>query len=152
MKNIVFIISLLIVVLTACQQEQAPQDNTLLPPSEIKNPNSADNPVIQGYPAITFEKTNHDFGTIQQGEVVRYKFVFTNTGDAPLIISNTQASCGCTVSDYPKQPISPGEQGEIPVEFDSKGRSNQFSKTITIYANTNPNTTQVSIEGFIETK
>lgn len=84
---------------------------------------------------ISFEDTKHDFGTITDGEVVKHAYKFKNTGDNPLLISNAVASCGCTVPSYPKQPIPPGGEGEIIVEFNSKNRVGQQKKNVLIYSN-----------------
>lgn len=148
------IVGLVALVTFSCSSEEATeQQDNLLPATEIKNPNSLEGTEdAKGYPAISFDKSRHDFGTIEQGQVVRYDFSFTNTGDGSLIITNVKASCGCTVADYPKEPIAPGAGGVIPVEFNSRGRSNTFNKTVTVFANTSPNTTQLTIEGFIESK
>lgn len=98
-----------------------------------------------GSPAFAFEKDIHDFGSMIAGEKVSYSFQFTNTGDAPLIISNAKGSCGCTVPNWPKQPIAAGEKGTIDVTFNSAGRSGKQTKTITLTANTNPNKKQIKI-------
>ena len=92
-----------------------------------------------GEPAFTFDKEEHDFGTLIDGEKVSYSFRFTNSGDAPLIISTAKGSCGCTVPNWPKEPISPGEGGTIDVTFNSSGRSGIQTKAVTLTANTNPN-------------
>lgn len=142
-------------IATSCQQNEEDSDTPeLLPASEIKNSNTLqeENAVTQGYPRIAFDKVRHDFGEIEQGQVVRYDFAFTNTGDGNLIITNVKASCGCTVAEYPKEPIAPGEGGIIPVEYNSRGRSNKFDKTVTVFANTSPNTTELYIQGFVTTK
>ncbi|MCC5915764.1 MAG: DUF1573 domain-containing protein [Cryomorphaceae bacterium] len=90
-------------------------------------------------PEFTFDATSHDFGQIEQGEVVTHDFTFTNTGDAPLVITSARGSCGCTVPDYPKTPVAPGESGVIKVSFDSNGRDGRQDKTVTLTANTVPN-------------
>lgn len=92
-----------------------------------------------GMPIISFEKEEHDFGNLIDGEKVTYSFRFQNTGDAPLIISEAKGSCGCTVPNYPKKPIKAGEEASIDVTFDSKGRTGKQTKAVTIIANTNPN-------------
>lgn len=99
-------------------------------------------------PQITFEEDSVHFGTISQGEKVRKVFVFENTGDAPLLIAQVEASCGCTaMRNWPKDPISPGETGEIEVEFDSHNRSGFQNKTITVMANTVPSKNVVLLTG-----
>ena len=88
-------------------------------------------------PTTTIEwgEKQFDFGEVEAGEKVGHIYKFKNTGKEPLIISNAKASCGCTVPNWPKEPIPPGESGEIKVEFDSKGKNGPQSKTVTIEAN-----------------
>ena len=99
--------------------------------------------------AFKFEQSEHDFGTIKEGEVVEHVFKFTNTGEAPLVIQNAAGSCGCTVPETPKEPIAPGATGEIKVKFDSKGKVGTQHKTVTIIANTNPESTVVALKGTV---
>ena len=87
-------------------------------------------------PEIKFEKTVHDFGTIQEnGGEVTISFEFTNTGDAPLIINAVQVSCGCTSRDWTREPISPKGKGFIKVSYNPKGRPGPFSKSVTVNSN-----------------
>ena len=106
----------------------------------------------QGMPAFTFKKEEHDFGILIDGEKVSYSFSFTNSGNAPLIISNAKGSCGCTVPNYPKEPIAPGATASIDVTFDSKGRTGKQSKAVTITANTNPNRKVIRINSEVITE
>ena len=78
---------------------------------------------------------SHDFGTIQQGEIVSHIFKFKNTGNAPLVIEKTGVSCGCTTPTYTKKPIMPGEEGEITVEFNSSGKTGRQDKEVRVYYN-----------------
>jgi hypothetical protein len=88
---------------------------------------------------MTFEKEVHNFGNVSQGEVVEYSFKFTNTGNKDLLIQKAEASCGCTVPEWPKEPVKPGESGYMKVKFDSHGRPEGFTeKELFIQANTNP--------------
>lgn len=105
-----------------------------------------------GTPVFTFEEESYDFGTIEEGAVAEHDFVFTNTGDAPLIITNAQGSCGCTVPNPPKEPIAPGEQGTIHVSFNSNGRTGNQQKTVTLNANTVPNTKVLKISAQVTPK
>ena len=98
-----------------------------------------------GTPAFAFDSEFHNFGDIQEGEQVEHIFTFTNSGDAPLIISNAQGSCGCTVPNWPRNPIAPGETGEIKVTFNSAGRKGKQDKRVTLNANTTPNTYVLNI-------
>jgi len=100
------------------------------------------------YPEISFEETEHDFGTIDQGTAVEHTFKFTNTGNAPLVITNATSSCGCTVPTWTKKPIAPGETGEMLVKFNGSGQ-NQVTKTVTITANTEAGTEQLQIKAFV---
>ena len=84
---------------------------------------------------IRFMKSEHDLGTITQGEKVGYTFAFTNSGDASLVILDASASCGCTVPRFSREPVPPGENGSVEVIFDSAGRIGQQSKTVTIKTN-----------------
>lgn len=96
---------------------------------------------------MTFGESTYNFGTVKEGEKVEHVYKFKNTGNDPLIISNAQGSCGCTVPQWPKEPIAPGKSGEIKVVFDSKGKSGKQNKTVTITANTEPATTTINIAG-----
>lgn len=96
---------------------------------------------------IQFEESEHNFGKIKEGEKVVHNFKFKNTGKEPLIINSAKGSCGCTVPEWPKEPVAPGASGEIKVEFNSKGKSGQQSKSVTIMANTDPNPTHLTIKG-----
>jgi hypothetical protein len=92
-----------------------------------------------GIPKINFRENEHDFGNIVAGEKITHAFKFTNTGDADLLIVNVSTSCGCTVSEFPKEPIKPGKSGVIKLTFDSRGREGYQNKTATIETNTEPN-------------
>jgi hypothetical protein len=98
---------------------------------------------------LSFEKTDHDFGNITEGEKAVYAFKFKNTGKQQLLISGAAASCGCTVPSYSKEPIAPGAEGFIKVEFDSKYRQDWFEKSVIVTANTKPTETTLYIRGFV---
>ena len=104
------------------------------------------------YPTFSFENTEFNFGTVNEGDIVNHTYSFTNTGEVPLIIKNAVASCGCTVPSWPKEPIAPGATGNIQVSFDSKGKPNQQTKTITITANTDPSITKLTLKGMVTPK
>ncbi|UAB81017.1 DUF1573 domain-containing protein [Marixanthomonas sp. SCSIO 43207] len=103
------------------------------------------------FPVMSFEKTEFDFGTIQKGEKVEHLFKFTNTGDAPLVIVNATSSCGCTVPEYSKEAVAPGEEGQLLVKYDGSG-TNQVNKTITIVANTEKGKETLKIKAFVQPK
>jgi hypothetical protein len=100
--------------------------------------------------AMSFDKTTHDFGTIQEGETVQTTFTFTNVGQTDLIIVDARGSCGCTVPNYPKNtPIAPGATGEILVSFDSSNKPNMQQKTVTISANTSSGRETLRIKALV---
>lgn len=122
----------------------------------VTNPSAnASNTVKPAEPAVpagptttmSFDKLEFDYGVIDAGEKVNHKYKFTNTGSEPLIISNAKGSCGCTVPNWPKEPIPPGATSEIDVVFDSKGKKGKQSKRVTITANTSPAQTFLTIKG-----
>lgn len=96
--------------------------------------------------SIQFGEMDHDFGDIDQNTQNPKTFTFTNTGSEPLIISDAKGSCGCTVPNYPKEPIMPGETGNIDVVYSPGKQVNQQTKTVTITANTEPATTVLRIK------
>jgi hypothetical protein len=124
--------------------------NSDLPAGVVQNPNTASGKTDPDkLPKIEFEKDFHDFGKIIQGEKVSFAFKFRNTGKSLLLISNVSTSCGCTVTDFPKEPIKPGESGKIDVSFDSDGKRGSQNKTATVFANTQPNTTVLRIQSMV---
>lgn len=103
-----------------------------------ENPNAAD---------FKFETMEYDFGDIKEGDNVNYEFKFTNIGGEPLIISQARGSCGCTVPDWPKEPIKKNESGAIKVIFNSQGKSGMQRKSVTISSNAKTSTTTLIIKG-----
>ena len=97
-------------------------------------------------PEFTFEEESFDFGVINEGDVVEHVFAFTNTGNSPLVISAAKGSCGCTVPEFPKEPIGVGEKAEILVKFNSRKKPGQQNKTVTITANTYPTQKRIRIK------
>src|SRR6185436_14444326 len=100
-------------------------------------------------PVMQFETTDHDFGTIKEGEKVIYTYKFKNTGDAPLIVQEAKGSCGCTASDWSKAPIPVGGEGYVKAEFDSNGKPNIQNKTVTVTANTWPKQTVLKFKAIV---
>ncbi len=96
-------------------------------------------------PAITFEEVSFDFGDIHQGDKVSHVFNLDNSGDAPLIITNVQTTCGCTATDWPRDPIAPGETASIKVNFNSTGKMGRQNKIITIISNATASVNQIRI-------
>lgn len=103
-------------------------------------------------PDIKFETEVHDFGTIEQGQRVSYAFKFKNVGGSPLVISNATGSCGCTVPEWPKDPVAPGESGVINVEFNSEGKHDKNTKTVTLITNCEPPTKIITITALVKSR
>ena len=99
---------------------------------------------------IRFHKDDYNFGKVTQGQIVEYSFEFTNVGKEPLIISECHASCGCTVPEWPRDPIAPGEKSRITTKFNTAGKSGEQKKVVTVTANTEPFETYISISGYVE--
>lgn len=139
------IISFLVFALSSCGNGEKTMSTEL-----VSNPKSANSSDSEDAPAIKFDKNQHDFGNTMQGERLSYSFKFTNVGKKDLIISQASASCGCTVADFPQNPISPGGIGNITVVFDTKGLKGYQSKSITVFANTIPNQISLRITSMVE--
>ena len=99
---------------------------------------------------MTFDKTEHDFGIINGGDKVQYSFNFKNTGKTDLIISNAAGSCGCTIPEYPKGIIKPGEASKIKVSFNSAGKHGEQHKSVRITTNTEKGTESLLITASIK--
>ena len=130
------------VVFTACDNaaskidggEEANAEGTTSADGLTNDANAA-----SGTPVFQFAEEKHDFGDIAEGTVAKHTFEFTNTGDSPLIIYNSQGSCGCTVPVWPREAIAPGATGKIEVSFNSAGRPGVNNKQVTLTSNTVPN-------------
>ena len=142
-----FILGLVVILgLFSCESKDNKINTNL-----VNNPVSADG-INKGVstPEIKFEKTEHDFGKILQGEQVSYTFKFKNVGNAPLIITSIEKTCGCTSPEYSSQPIKPGESGKITITYDSKGHKGFQNKRLIVKANTNPSETILRIKAQVE--
>jgi hypothetical protein len=114
----------------------------------VNNPLTADgNGDPKDLAAITFDETQFNFGEIIQGQVVEHDFMFTNTGKNDLVIYDSKGSCGCTVPEWPKEPIKPGKKDKVHVKFDSTNKEGHQTKTVTLTCNTNPNQVTLQIVG-----
>jgi len=136
---------LLALALASCQPAA---EKGQVSPDIVNNPATATGTTEQpAAPAIEFPEIRFDFGTINSGEKVKHVFRFKNTGDADLVLSQVKASCGCTTPTYTTDPVAPGDEGEITVEFNSEGISGQVAKDITVLANTTPTTSVLTLSG-----
>jgi hypothetical protein len=127
-----FVLALVAIFMLSCSQSAS---------KKVKQENVekaiAQQEANEDLPVMSFERAEHDFGTIKEGDVVETSFAFTNTGKSDLIILDARGSCGCTVPEYPKNtPIVPGETREIKVKFDSANKPGNQTKTVTLTNNT----------------
>jgi hypothetical protein len=141
--KIKFLIPFLAIALMASKCEQA---------KKVEG-STVTSPVPDG-PKTTIKYTEEEykFGKVMEGDVVEHAFEFTNTGKEPLIITDCRASCGCTVPEWPRDPVAPGATSRINAKFNTTGKSGDQTKVITVTANTEPFESHVTISGFVEAK
>lgn len=162
MKQYVFMFLTLLTFITCKQGETEKKDNGLQEvrldekasnADIVRLPVSADKPVdTVNMPKIQLEESVYDFGEITEGGLVKHNFKFKNTGKTPLIITDVQTTCGCTVPDWNMKPIQPNATDEIKVQFNSEGKEGKMDKPITIIANTYPIRTEFKLVGFVTKK
>lgn len=99
--------------------------------------------------AFSWEKTEHDFGIIKKDVPVSHKFTFINNGNAPLVITSVEASCGCTVTDYSMDPIAPGGTGYVKATYNA-AKAGVFSKTVSVNANAADGAVRLGIKGIVQ--
>ena len=148
-------LSFILFGLFSCAQKEADSEKKeateTVPTASIKNNNATAEVVEEGpLGAFEFEETSFDFGTITAGDVVEHKFSFKNTGEAPIVISETKVSCGCTTPSYTEVPVAPGETGEILVKFNSKNKKGVQNKKVRIKANVPGGEYVISIKTIVE--
>jgi len=146
MKKALLIVGLIgLVGFTSCKDKTTQKMN--IDQTEVTSAQSQSNMAV-----MVFDKKVHDFGEIQQNAPQETVFTFTNTGDAPLIITNATSSCGCTIPEYPKNtPIAPGEKGNLKVKFNGSGM-NKVTKTIRVQTNTASGEEILQIHAFVVPK
>ena len=126
----------------ACNESASKKINTDVAQNQISKDRK--------YAEITFDRIFHDFGNVNEGEMAKTVFTFTNTSENDLYIVDARGSCGCTVPKYPKNvAIKPGETGEIEVNFDTTGRPNLQQKTVKVSANTSTGGEMLRIQAFV---
>ncbi len=151
----------LFIAFLACKQadttETVPKDSVFEPTGDLAdlvyNPVRSDGTLDSTYlPILTWETEEYDFGTIFEGDIVTKEFMFRNTGTAPLIIVKASSTCGCTIPEWPKKPIQPDSTSAIKVKFNSLDKMGDQNKVVTIFANTYPNTSKITIKGKVDLK
>lgn len=146
MKKIILGLSALsLISFTSCKEDASKKINEAnVVVAAERDANSSKFPVLQ------FEQREHDFGNIEANQSVETVFKYTNTGDAPLVITDIKTSCGCTVpEDWSKEPLAKGESSQFTVKFNGSG-SNKITKTITVTSNTEKGTETVNITAFVK--
>lgn len=169
--NIGFMIAMVaLFIVTGCANESKDTANSAAAATTADNASSADKasnltntanantpaaktdePAYDGpLTSMSFDHMEHDFGQIDQQTENEHVFKFTNTGTEPLVISKAKGSCGCTVPEYPKEPIPPGEDGEIRVVYKPGKQKNKQTKRVTVTANTEPEQTVLKITAEVQ--
>lgn len=170
------IVTLFLLSFTACKSNENKNVNEATPTENVANETSASttnaetidpNEVIKNNQtagsdaspkndgtaaAIVFEVKEKNFGTINEGEQVEVTYKFKNAGGSDLVISHVQAGCGCTVPEWPKDPIKPGGSGVVKAKFDSNGRSGHNEKHVTVMSNATENSVDLSFSGEVKPK
>lgn len=136
MNKLILVLAIATIGLSSCQSDKVKSDSADSSMVDPENP-----------PVMEFKETTFDFGVISQGEKVKHTFYFTNTGSSPLIIHSAKGTCGCTIPEWPKEPIAPGEEGKIEVSFNSELKSGHQEKVVTILANTKPTKSLIKLTG-----
>jgi len=148
MKKKFSIYNLLLVVFPLLLLSCGNKNNSTFSTSDIKNPATADGineKQKADMPEIQFDNLSYNFGKVIKGERLSYTFHFKNVGKSSLIISSTEASCGCTTSTPPQAPVNPGEKGEITITFDSTYKSGEVTSYLVVMANTYPAQTILTV-------
>lgn len=155
-----FAVVAIVIGFAACQSDTAAPGKSLEEiqtegkiSSIIRSPISADGTVdTVNVAKMEFESTIFDFGEVDEGAVIKHDFKFVNTGKVPLVIQNAHSTCGCTIPEWPKDVIAPGQSSVIKVEFNTKGKSEFQEKPVIITANTYPSVTKVFVKGMVHKK
>lgn len=149
MKKITIIyIAILSLAVVSCKDNAAAKIKS----TNLETAKERDAKINLGAAIIEFDKTDFDFGTINEGDVVDGTFIITNAGKVDLLITNAKATCGCTVPVWPKEAIKPGESAELKVSFNSRGKTGVQNKSITLQTNTEKVTEILHVKGTVTPK
>jgi hypothetical protein len=158
MKKLVFVFGSALLVFASCSSSSTntgevipSQPAPVVIPKDPSVPGSGEESQTRPKTKMKFKKMVHDFGRMKEGEKREYDFAFTNTGKEDLYIEDCKGSCGCTVPEWPKEAIKPGQSASINVKFDSTKKEKDQEKSVTITANTEPElTTVIKIKAYVE--
>jgi len=146
MKKVILLFVAMAMIM-ACTKDSA---SSKVKVKNVKEAELRDAEISKGAPIIEWNKTEHDFGTIKQGDKVETIFTLTNIGEGDLVVINAKGSCGCTVPQWPKEAIAPGETADIKVVFNSRGKKNNATNTITLSTNTAKGKEVIRIKAFVK--
>jgi Protein of unknown function (DUF1573) len=148
-------------IVTSCNNNKGKKDNGLdevrldgktSNADIVRMPVTADTPLdTNNIAKITMEETDFNFGSVNEGDVVKHTFKLKNVGNQPLLITDIRTTCGCTVPTWNKSPIAANANDQVEVKFDTKGKANEQVKKITIIANTFPSETELILRGMVQT-
>lgn len=136
-------------IFTSCDNSTA---SSKIDKSNLDQAKKRDVEISKGAATISFDKIEYDFGTVNEGDIVETIFKVTNSGTSDLIITDARASCGCTVPVWPKEAIKPGETADIGVKFNTTGKPNRQSKSVTLSTNTALGREILKISGMVSPK
>ncbi|MBP6386110.1 MAG: DUF1573 domain-containing protein [Pseudarcicella sp.] len=143
MKKNSFLTIALFTLFVSCKENTKNKSESSKGESVTVEPTKVD---PENAPVMKFEESSVDLGKLTEGDTIIHVFKFTNTGKSDLVLNNVNASCGCTTPMYTKEPVAPGEKGEIKVKFNSTNKEGKQNKTVTAYANTIPSDNMVSFK------
>ena len=151
MKKITILFAFIITasVFVSCADSNA---KTKINKGNLDEAKSRDLEIKKGTASITVEKSEYDFGTVNEGDVVSKTFLVTNSGKIDLVITDAKVTCGCTVPAWPKAPIKPGETKEVKVKFNTAGKRNRQRKDITLITNTESGREILTLKGMVTPK
>lgn len=158
MKKLVLVFGSAILVFASCSTSSTntgevipSQPAPVVLPKAAPEKGSGEESIARSKTKMKFKTMEHNFGRMKEGEQREYDFEFTNTGKEDLIIEDCKGSCGCTVPEWPKDPIKPGQSAAIKVKFDSTKKEKDQEKSVTILANTEPEIrTIIKIKAYVE--
>lgn len=149
-KTVVFSLALITLAFVSCNSGNA---TAKINKDNLEKAKERDQIISKGAPIAKFDKTDYDFGTITEGDVIHTSFIITNVGKTDLIISDAKTTCGCTVPSWPKnKPIKPGDSETIKVSFNSLGKQGRQGKTITLFTNTKGGRELLNLKGNVNKK
>jgi Protein of unknown function (DUF1573) len=161
MSKLLFYTFLSVFIFISCNNNNGKKDNGLdevrldgktSNADIVRMPITADTPLdTNNIAKITMEETDFNFGSVNEGDVVKHTFKLKNVGNQPLLITDIRTTCGCTVPSWNKSPISANANDQVEVKFDTKGKANEQIKKITIIANTFPAETELILRGMVQT-